>query len=53
LDLDYTILNLWGVKNDSSDVVVLDKERICRYLCNGKLPQDEVTKMIGVIKEYR
>ncbi len=31
LDYDYTILNLWGLKNDSSEVVVLDKERICRY----------------------
>jgi len=53
LDLDYTILNLWGVKNDSSDAVVLDKERICRYLYNGKLPPEEVTKMIGIIKEYQ
>lgn len=53
LDYDYTILNLWGVKNDSSDVVVLDKERICRYVYNGKLPQEELTKMIGIIKEYQ
>jgi predicted transcriptional regulator len=53
LDLDYTILNLWGVKNDSSDVVVLDKERICRYVYNGKLPPEELTKMIGIIKEYQ
>jgi predicted transcriptional regulator len=53
LDYDYTILNLWGVKNDSSDVVVLDKERICRYVYNGKLPPEELTKMIGIIKEYQ
>jgi uncharacterized protein len=53
LDYDYTILNLWGVKNDSSDVVVLDKERICRYVYNGKLPQEELKKMIQIIKEYQ
>ena len=53
LDYDYTILNLWGVKNDSSDVVVLDKERICRYIYNGKLPPEELTKMIQIIKEYQ
>ena len=53
LDYDYTILNLWGLKNDSSDVVVLDKERICRYLYNGKLPQEELVKMIQIIKEYQ
>jgi len=53
LDYDYAILNLWGVKNDSSDVVVLDKERICRYLYNGKLPQEELVKMMQIIKEYQ
>jgi len=53
LDYDYTILNLWGVKNDSSDVVVLDKERVCRYVYNGKLPPEELSKMIQIIKEYQ
>jgi len=53
LDYDYTILNLWGLKNNSSDVVVLDKERICRYIYKGKLPAEEVTKLISVIKEYQ
>ena len=53
LDYDYTILNLWGLKNDSSDGVVLDKERICRYVYNGKLPQEELVKMIQIIKEYQ
>jgi uncharacterized protein len=53
LDYDYTILNQWGLKNDSSDVVVLDKERICRYIYNGKLPQEELAKMLAIIKEYQ
>jgi predicted transcriptional regulator len=53
LDYDYTILNLWGLKNHSSEVVVLDKDRICRYLYSGKLPPEELTKMIQIIKEYQ
>lgn len=53
LDYDYTILNLWGLKNDSSEVVVLDKERICRYRYSGKLPPEELAKMIQIIKEYQ
>lgn len=53
LDYDYTILNLWGLQNDSSDVVVLDKERICRYIYKGKLPPEEVAKVVEVIKEYQ
>jgi len=52
-DYDYTILNLWGLQNDSSNVVILDKERTCRYIYKGKLPPEEVAKMIEVIKEYQ
>jgi predicted transcriptional regulator len=53
LDYDYTILNLWGLKNDSSEIVVLDKERICRYKYSGRLPPEELAKMIQIIKEYQ
>jgi predicted transcriptional regulator len=52
LDDNYTILNLWGLKNHS-DIVVLDKERICRYIYHGKLPPAEVDKLITIIKEYQ
>ena len=53
LDFDYSIIKAWGLKNHSSDIVVLDKERICRYIYNGKLPPEEVEKLISVIKEYQ
>lgn len=53
LDYDYTILNLWGLKNNSSDLVVLDKDRICRFIYNGKLPPEEVSRAINIIKEYQ
>ncbi|HYA15468.1 MAG TPA: YtfJ family protein [Syntrophales bacterium] len=53
LDDNYTILNLWGLKNHSSNVVVLDKNRICRYIYKGKLPPEEVAKLIKIIKDYQ
>jgi uncharacterized protein len=53
LDDKYTILHLWGLKNHSSDLVVLDKNRICRYLYRGKLPREEVSKVVDIIKEYQ
>lgn len=53
LDYDYAIINLWGLKNDSSDFVILDKDRICRYIYNGKLPPEEVVKALNIIKEYQ
>ena len=53
LDPDYTMINIWGLKNKASNVVVLDKDRICRYLYKGKMPQAEVAKLLSVIKEYQ
>ena len=53
LDADYTILNLWGLQNDTSSLIILDKERICRYIYNGKLPEAEVAKVLSIIKEYQ
>jgi predicted transcriptional regulator len=53
LDKDYNIIKAWGLNNYSSDVVVLDKEKICRYVYKGKLPPKEVEKLISVIKEYQ
>ena len=53
LDRDYTLIKLWGMKNHSSNVVVLDKDKICRYKYSGKLSPEEVDKLIAVIKEYQ
>lgn len=53
LDDNYIILNSWGLMNKVSNVVVLDKERICRYIYKGKLPASEVEKLITTIKEYQ
>lgn len=53
LDYDFTILKLWGLKNDTSSVVLLDKDRICRYVYNGKLPPAEVGKVLKILKEYQ
>ena len=53
LDDNYIILNAWGLKNKISNVILLDKERICRYIYKGKLPPAEVTRLIRIIKEYQ
>lgn len=53
LDDKYNIVNLWGLKDHSSDFIVLDKNRICRYIYKGKLPQEEIIKAVIIIKEYQ
>jgi len=53
MDYDHTLVNLWGLKPDSSTLVIVDKERFCRYIYSGKLPDGEVQKAIAIIKEYQ
>lgn len=52
LDNDYTILRLWGLKNHTSSLVILDKEGICRYVHNGKLSRAHVENVRKMINEY-
>jgi predicted transcriptional regulator len=53
LDDNYIMLNRWGLENKVSNVVVLDKKRICRYIYKGKLPDEEVVNLINIVKEYQ
>jgi predicted transcriptional regulator len=53
LDPDYILLNAWGLTNKVSNVIVLDKQRICRFIYRGKVPKAEIDKMLNVIREYQ
>jgi predicted transcriptional regulator len=53
MDPDYALLNLWGLNKKTSNVILLDKKRICRYLNKGKVPPADVSKVIGLVQEYQ
>jgi predicted transcriptional regulator len=40
---------LWGMPKDSYSVVILDKNRICRALYKGKIPETDNEKIIQLI----
>lgn len=48
-DYDATLQNLWGLPKDSYSIVILDKNRICRALYKGKVPDAEIEKTIQFI----
>jgi len=50
-DYNWKLLNLWGLTKDNYTVVILDKNRICRALYVGKIPESENEKMIQFILE--
>jgi hypothetical protein len=50
-DYNATLQNLWGLPKDNYSVAILDKNRICRALFIGKIPESENEKIIQMILE--
>lgn len=48
-DYDATLQNLWGLPKDNYSVVILDKNRICRAIYKGKIPESENEKIVQLI----
>lgn len=48
-DYSATLQNLWGLPKDNYTVVILDKNRICRAIYKGKIPDEDVEKTIQLI----
>ncbi|HLP71776.1 MAG TPA: YtfJ family protein [Bacteroidales bacterium] len=48
-DYDATLQSLWGLPKDSYSVVILDKNRVCRALYTGKIPESDNEKIIQMI----
>jgi len=48
-DYDGKLQNLWGLPKDSYSVVILDKNRVCRAIYKGKIPDNEIEKTIQLI----
>jgi predicted transcriptional regulator len=45
-DYDATLRNAWGLKKDTANVILLDKNRICRVVIYGKVPDDRVQNLV-------
>jgi predicted transcriptional regulator len=45
-DYDASLRNAWGLGKDTSNVVLLDKNRVCRYIFKGRVPNDQVATAV-------
>lgn len=48
-DYKGTLQQLWGLPKDSYSVVIVDKNRICRAIYKGKIPESENEKIVQFI----
>ncbi len=52
LDPDFTIGNLWGAPHKIATSILVDKNRIVRYIYSGKTPAENIPNIIELIKKY-
>ncbi|HEX2920498.1 MAG TPA: YtfJ family protein [Bacteroidales bacterium] len=48
-DYEGTLQSSWGLPSDSYSVIILDKNRVCRALYKGKIPESDNEKIIQLI----
>ncbi len=45
-DYKATLRQAWGLKKDTANAILLDKNRICRAIVRGRVPDDQVEKLV-------
>ena len=45
-DYKAVLRTAWGLKKDTSNIIILDKNRVCRAIVRGRVPDDQVATLI-------
>ncbi len=45
-DYDASLRNAWGLKEDSANAILLDKNRVCRAIIRGRVPDEQVAILV-------
>jgi len=45
-DYDASLRDAWGLKKDSANAILLDKNRVCRAIIRGRVPDDQVDLLV-------
>ncbi len=48
-DYDASLRNSWKLAEDTANVIVLDKNRICRAIIRGRVPEDLVPRLVQLV----
>lgn len=48
-DYDAALRNSWGLAEDTANVIVVDKNRVCRAIVRGRVPDDLVHRLVQLV----
>lgn len=49
MDYGAKVRDLWGFDKDSSNIVILDKNRVCRAVIRGKVPENKIQDIVKLM----
>lgn len=52
-DYDAALRKAWGLEEDTANAVILDKNRICRAIVKGRVPDDQVAPLVQLAIELQ
>ncbi len=52
-DYKAVLRTAWGLKKDTSNIIILDKNRICRAIVKGKVPDDQVASLVQLMVDLQ
>lgn len=52
-DYDATLRSAWGLTKDTSNIIVLDKNRVCQAIVRGRVADDMVEKLIQLVVDLQ
>jgi len=52
-DYDAELRKAWNLKEDSYNIIILDKNRVVKALYKGKIPESDFPKLIKLIAELQ
>jgi len=52
-DYDASLRGAWGLEEDSANAILLDKNRVCRAIIRGRVPDDEVASLIQLAADLQ
>ena len=50
-DTEAVLRKQWGLAEDSYNIIIVDKQRIVRYIRKGKMPAEDIPKVVKLIAD--
>lgn len=52
-DTDASLRTSWGLTKDTSNVIILDKNRVCRAIVRGRVAEDQVASLVQLVMDLQ